>query len=484
MALPFTTIDVSRAPASVSRGFRQVRGRRWPRALLILAASLAVALLPPALSILALVGVVAVLAFLTRPMLGLYALLFAVPFESVKSLSAGGLNVTVTNLVAFCVAGSWLAWCATQQRVMHGPTPWLRALLIYGLVMAVSISQATNFALSLKEMLKWGQMLFTYMVGVTLVRTRGDLRRLLIILFVAVLAESAVGVAQTILHAGPSSFARGGFLRAAGTFDQPNPFAGYLNMTFPLAVALLAYRVFPRGPLWLVVAATGGGILVSLSRGAELASICALVIMAAIALPRSRPLIGFGIIVLGIIIAAGGIGLVPSTITNSLAEQFGVANVDVANPSPDNWAVAERLAHMESGLAMFADHPILGVGIGNYPAAYPKYRVADVWQNALGHAHNFYINIAAEAGIIGFAAFAFLLVSALVICVRGYRRAKRPFDRAVALGALGVVVTIVVHSFFDDVFVHSMEVQWAMVMVAASRVAAGFLEEESVEYAG
>jgi O-antigen ligase len=409
-------------------------------------------------------------------------LLFAVPFESVKNLSAGGLNVTVTNLIAFCVAGSWLAWCATQGRITRGPTPWLSALLIYGLVMAISISQATSFAGSIKEMLKWGQMVFVYIVGVTMVRTRADLRRLLIVLLVAVLAEAMVGAAQTILHAGPSSFARGGFLRAAGTFDQPNPFAGYLNMTFPLAVALLAYRAFPRAPMWLVVAATGGSILVSLSRGALLASICALVVMAALAMPRSRPLIGFGIVVLGIILVGGGIGLVPSSVSNSLAQQFGVANLDVANPSPDNWAVTERLAHMEAGLAMFANHPILGVGIGNYAAVYGKYRVADVWQDPLGHAHNYYINIAAEAGIIGLAAFAFLLVSALVICVRAFRRARTALERAVGLGCLGVVVTIVIHSFFDDVFVHSMEVQWAIVMVAASRVAAGFVEDQPVEH--
>lgn len=482
MALPVTHLDVARPPTRMMAPARAARrGWGWRRVALIVVGSLVVAVAPPIYSLLALVGVLVLAALLANARLSLYALLFAVPFESVKNLSAGGLNVTITNLIAFCLAGAWLAWCATQGKITRGPTPWLRALLIYGLVMAISITQASSLVLSLKEMLKWGQMVFVYVIGLTLVRTRADLRRLLIVLFIAVLAEAAVGAAQTILHAGPSSFARGGFLRAAGTFQQPNPFAGYLNMTFPLAVALLGYRVFPRAPLWLVVAATGGGILVSLSRGALLASICALLIMAAVALPRSRPLIGFGIVVLGIIIAGGGIGLVPSTITNSLAEQFGVANLDLANPTPDNWAVTERLAHMESGLRMFADHPILGVGIGNYPAAYDHYRVAAVWADALGHAHNYYINIAAEAGIIGFVGFLVLLVSALVICARAFRRAGSPFDKAVALGALGVVVTIVVHSFFDDVFVHSLEVQWAFVMIAVSRVAAGFAEEQSGE---
>ena len=76
------------------------------------------------------------------------------------------------------------------------------------------------------------------------------------------------------------------------------------------------------------------------------------------------------------------IGLVPSQVTEPLAEQFGVANIDVANPSPANWAVAERLAHVQAGLSMWADHPVLGVGIGNYPKQYPHYKVVttgDIW---------------------------------------------------------------------------------------------------------
>lgn len=444
---------------------------------LVIAAALLVALLPPALSLVAIAGVAAVLAWLTKPVFGFYCLLFAVPFESVRNVQAGGLNVTITEIVVFCVSAAWLCGGITRGRLGVGRTPWRFGLLVYGAVIAISITQAHNFALSAKEMLKWGELLLAYLIGMTLVRTPGDLRRLLIVMCIAVIAESSVGVAQTVLHSGPSSFGRGAFLRSSGTFEQPNPFAGYLNMVLPLAVALLAYRVFPRRAMWFVVAVVALGVLTSLSRGGQLALAIALTTMAALALPRSRVLIGIAVVALIAVVAGVAVGLVPSTVTDPLAQGFGVANVDVVNPTPENWAVAERLAHMEAGLGMWSDHLFLGVGIGNYGAAYDRYKVAAVWENALGHAHNYYINIGAEAGLLGLAAFVLLLGTAIAIAVRAYRRSTTPLERAVGLGSVGVMVGISVHSFFDDVFVHGMEVQMALVMVAASRVAAGFTRE-------
>jgi O-antigen ligase len=172
-------------------------------------------------------------------------------------------------------------------------------------------------------------------------------------------------------------------------------------------------------------------------------------------------------------------GLVPASVTDTVATALGVNNVDVVNPTPLTWPVAERLAHMLAGLHMFLDHPWLGVGIGNYPAAYPRYQVAPVWVNPLGHAHNYYINIAAEAGVVGLAAFLVLLVWAFVIAARLYRRAADPWARTIALGALGVLATVAVHSFFDDIFVHAMEAQLALVMGMATVACRLSVEEPS-----
>jgi membrane protein implicated in regulation of membrane protease activity len=70
---------------------------------------------------------------------------------------------------------------------------------------------------------------------------------------------------------------------------------------------------------------------------------------------------------------------------------------------------------------MFLAHPLLGVGAGNYDPAYARYHVPG-WNLSLGHAHNYYINAAAETGGIGLAIFLFLTGAMLYAAWRAARR--------------------------------------------------------------
>jgi|CXWL01.1.fsa_nt_gi O-antigen ligase len=66
-----------------------------------------------------------------------------------------------------------------------------------------------------------------------------------------------------------------------------------------------------------------------------------------------------------------------------------------------------RLYWWASGLSMFCDHPWLGVGIGNFPSAYPAYKIGAV-QNTL-YAHNSVVSLLSETGIVGTASVAAFL---------------------------------------------------------------------------
>ncbi len=451
-------LHVARRISSAAASRRVVYG-------LVLVGGIIVTVAPPALSAVAIVGIAGLLLLLSQPFGALCTLAFSVPFESVRNLQVGGLNVTTTNLIVFTIVMALATRSTVSGRINLGPAPWRTALLLYGVVLLASVSQSTDYVGSVKELLKWGQLTLVYLAGVTLVQSRRQARVLLTVLFLAVLSEAAVGVAQTLLGSGPSSFGRGAILRSSGTFSQPNPFAGYLNMTFPLAVGCLMFRVFPRKYMWLVTLVTGAGVLSSLSRGAELGSIIALAVMFAVTSPRVRSLLPLAAVVIVALGTLGFIGIIPGAVTDPIANGLGVSNVDVQNPTPVTWSSAERLAHMEAGLRMFAANPALGVGIGNYPAAYWHYRVEGPWDNPLGHAHNYYINIAAEAGVPGFIAWIILLTSGMAICVKAYRRAPDDFGRAVALGGLGVITAFSTHMFFDDLLVHGIEAQLGLVMV-------------------
>lgn len=103
------------------------------------------------------------------------------------------------------------------------------------------------------------------------------------------------------------------------------------------------------------------------------------------------------------------------------------------------WAIALRI---------FWDHPILGAGLDAFGNAFPPY---DSWAGIfrVEQAHNDYLQILADAGIVGFlcvAAFIFLFFKKSVSVIRG---SADVFRRNTAVGALAGCCGILVHSFFD-----------------------------------
>jgi len=109
-------------------------------------------------------------------------------------------------------------------------------------------------------------------------------------------------------------------------------------------------------------------------------------------------------------------------------------------------SVQMRLHILRDGVRMFAARPLLGWGIGTFPAVYPSFRsfYTDLFVN---QAHNDYLQLLIECGALGFACAAWFLV---VLFRRGLRlrahgRRTSAIRTAAFLGAVGICV----HSCFD-----------------------------------
>ena len=154
-----------------------------------------------------------------------------------------------------------------------------------------------------------------------------------------------------------------------------------------------------------------------------------------------------------------------------------------------NFSVIERLAHWIAALRMWELSPWLGVGPGNYAAVYPQVRLLR-WEEPLGHAHNIYLNVLAENGIIGL--IAYLVMWGGVVGWLFYQRRQKRMDRlemparpgeastessgwngALILGVLGVIVHLSVHHLFDFLYVQGMYLHVALWLGAAVALARG-----------
>jgi O-antigen ligase len=437
----------------------------------------AIALLPLTWVVLFVVGSIVVVSTLVQPQVGVLLLAVAVPFGSLLQVSLGVMNVGISEAMVALVLIAWVMRMAARREVRAAWPALTLPLTIFLGVLCLSLLEATSLQYGLKEILKWAEVLALYIFVANETDARWSRALIFVLLGTGALA-ALQGIYQFLFQVGPEEFVLfGRFMRAYGTFAQPNPYAGYLGLTLPLAVGLVFAAVVPMGERvkgwWLVWAAGCGALMflalvMSWSRGAQIGFAAAVAAMAITIVARSGRAAVLGAtfaVLLVYLLLVGGISIVPATIIQRFSDfvpYVGVADVRGLEVTDANFAVLERMAHWQSALEMWTDHPWLGVGIGNYEPAYERYALPQ-WPFPLGHAHNYYLNIAAESGVLGVGAYLLLWVTALVGVYRGTRRAKG-WHWGIALGILGVLVHLSVHNFFDNLYVHAMYVQVAILL--------------------
>jgi O-antigen ligase len=116
-------------------------------------------------------------------------------------------------------------------------------------------------------------------------------------------------------------------------------------------------------------------------------------------------------------------------------------------PDTSGW---DRVYMLEAGSRIVRNHPILGVGPEMVSAVYPIYVEPEARRQDNPHLHNNLVQVAAERGIPALMAFLWFLGASLVLAVRELRKAPREGTaRALAAGALAVLVSGVVAGFFE-----------------------------------
>lgn len=427
----------------------------------------------------------------------LYITPLAVGFGQALTLNVKGLRASLTDLIAgsLIVLGVYTLWRARTAkwldlrrtlreywRTQPQALALLAALLAYLLVIILSIITAYTRTPVIKETLKWSEVLVITCAAWGFIRTERQALWLAWGVIVAGLAEALLGCAQGILSSGALG-PGGASVRVFGTFDQPNPFGGYLNLSLALALAL---ALFGRDPRMRWVA--GGSSILTLfalylanSRGALLGLVAAVIVIAAVGWRLERQAAIAAAVGAPLIAIAWVTHLIPLSLQDKLLEQFRVNDVSLtAKVNDANFSTIERLAHWVAGLRMFQSHPLLGVGAGNYGAAYPRYAVPG-WEESLTHAHNYYINVAAETGTLGLLAFLAVVGAALYLGWRATRAADRQRGgrgaltgidaRALSIGFAAVIVALCVHNLTDDLFVHAMELQFGLTLGLLLRLA-------------
>jgi hypothetical protein len=220
------------------------RGRQFLLAALLIIIGLAVAWLPLEWVVLGLGGMIFLSALLLRPILSLYLLIPIIPFSSLLAVPLGGFNAGLMEIVLAAGLVAWVLQMLARGKVIIPNAPLLWPFLLFLGGVSLSWLDALSIGASLVETAKWVEMLALYLFVVALLPAR-HIPWVLAALLLTGLAQAALGLYQFIFKVGPAGFLLfdGRFLRAYGTFAQPNPYAGYLGLLLPMALSLTIWAL-------------------------------------------------------------------------------------------------------------------------------------------------------------------------------------------------------------------------------------------------
>lgn len=462
-------------------------------ATLALLAGLGLAVLPLDLAVVLLLGTGLGLAAIWEPAVGLSLAAGLGPLKAFLAVAYPSWPSDVGQVFFALAVTGWVArgLLTRQFRVPRAPFLWLFAPFLA--VAALSLLNAPNFEEGLKELLKWLQIVAGAGLAITELQ-RGRLGVLLGGLLLAGLAQAGVGLWQYAwLTDGPAHFRiLGDHYRAYGSFEQPNPYGGYLGLLWPLFAGLglealrqllerlqtaffnptkspraTRFTLHALSPLLFFIPALGLllALYISFSRGAWLGAAAAAAVLL-LAWPK-RSWVGFGLAGAGLLVvgALTFLGWLPASLTDRLASVADFTNVQDArglNITPENFALVERLAHWQAAAEMARAQPWLGVGLGNYGTAYAQYQLLN-WPNALGHAHMIYLNVLAETGGLGLLAYGLLWGGVIALTMRATRHTLG-WSRGLALGLLGAWAHLTTHHLVDNLYVNNLHFTLAVLL--------------------
>lgn len=375
---------------------------------------------------------------LDRALLGLLTALLVALMTSITVVGV------VTGLIIL-VSLIRLADPALRERD-RAPLAWpLLAFAIVTLVSALSSGHATIALYESKQLL--GIALF--LAAVNGFRDGDDIRRALRWLYLVVAVVSAHAFVQ--IWACGSGVPLPDFVswalrlkldacRASPLFRAKAFFSIYMTLGGSLLISLaLILAAFAVGARWrrALHAVTGvlGTVALALTyvRSAWL-GLGAAVLIASGLTRRYAVLLG---LILAVVVALA----VPSPL-----QRRALSIVDPADPT-----ARERLYFWEAGWRMWRDAPLLGLGPGGVKRHYPEYRDPAARRPSTGHLHNNLVQIAAERGLLGLAAWLAIWIAFFAQAGRIYARlpATRADDRALVVGSLAAVAGFFVAGLFE-----------------------------------
>lgn len=383
---------------------------------------------------------------------GLYVVIFSMLLS--PEFAAGGgriaegrtIVVRSEDFVLIVIGLAWLAKTAVNKELgLVAKTPLNGPIVCYVVanVVATLVGYLWGSVAGLSGffyVLKYVEYFVVYYMVVNNVRDRDHARRLVVAAFLTAAIVGLVGIAQ--IPSGERVSAP-----FEGEIGEPNTFGGYLLFMIAIAagVALETHRVRLRAACLGLVGLLGLPFVFTLSRASYLGVVPALLVLAWFTRQR-RFMVGL-VLVLAVCSPLLALTL-PTAVTQRILYTFeperGQATVRVGKVAFDP-STSARLISFKTAIEGWLERPVFGYGVTGF-----------------GFMDAQYARVLVETGIVGLAAFAWLVWTLLRSSSDAFRHLREPEDRGLALGFLAGTIGLLVHAIGSNTFiiVRIMEPYW------------------------
>lgn len=354
--------------------------------------------LPPETVLALSVGGIGLVVLSMRPYVGVHVFIMTL---FVENAFGSGEGITPMKVIGAVVLGGWFVNMGIQRKTGFKFDGFVIVLILFLVWCGVSLAFAVEPGEALSRVFTYTQLALATLMFNSVVDTPGRMRGVCWSFVIWVTVSTLLAVVMYYLGLTPN---------ASGLVGNRNLLATYINVA--IVCAYLLHQETRDGARRMVLATCLPILFLGLALTFSRAGLIVLVLTIVLVWYRVARQRKFLLLV-------GTIGMM-CMLTFVLPAAFwqrAGSIVPAIRKQEDTFGARLRLWRV--ALRMVEDRPIVGVGPGNYVAAYPRYaRGGDqLFQTFV--THNAYMGMAAETGVLGLGLF--LLISGLAL--RDARRA-------------------------------------------------------------
>jgi len=330
------------------------------------------------------------------------------------------MSIFAADVLLSLLLVCWVALLVRDRARASAPT-FLVPLIAYGAVTLASSAFALEPWTSFQDD---KQLVYLLIVPMVFDLARGKRAHTVMDVIVTV---AALGAAFAIVQYGLLHFDSLG-KRPQGISHHYMTFSGFMMLGICSVLARLVFG--ERDRMWpaLVLPAIIVALFLTLGRGAWVGTSIAVAVI--FSLKNFRLMAAIPVVL------AVAFALAPDTVTRRMTSVF-----DLQDPSN-----RDRVAMLNTGVAMVRAHPLTGVGPNMIEKVYTQYRAPGAVQQTNQHLHNVPMQIAAERGLVALGVFIWFVVRVGGSLLKMFRAGE---NRVLAATGLASLVAMLAAGMFE-----------------------------------